>query len=88
MPDETATTGPTLLDLAERVKRYLGHIEDMSDDERVQLLGAFAGAVDRLEARVRELYADADDMSYMDALPPLNQVMLALGVTEGWHDDA
>jgi hypothetical protein len=78
----------TLLGLAERVSHFLGHIEDMSDDERVLVLGQFAGAVSRLQARVRELYAKADDGSYMDALPPLNQVMLALGAGEDWHEAA
>jgi hypothetical protein len=33
--------------LAARVRQFLGHIEDMSDDERVFLLGAFEGAVAR-----------------------------------------
>lgn len=76
----------TLLGLAERVTQFAGHIEDMSDDERVLVLGQFAGAVSRMQARVRELYAKADDDGYMDALPPLNQVMLALGSGEDWHD--
>jgi hypothetical protein len=76
----------TLLGLAERVSQFLGHIEDMSDEERVLVLGLFAGAVSRLQARVRELYAKADDSSYMDALPPLNQVMLALGADEDWAE--
>ena len=88
MADETAADRDlTLLGLAERVKRYTGHIEDMSDDERVYVLGLFAGAVSRLEDRVRELYAEADDDGYMEALPELHQVMLALGAGEDWNED-
>jgi len=77
----------TLLGLAERVKQFTGHIEDMSGDERVYLLGLFAGAAGRLEARVRKLWAENDDDGYMEALPPLHQVMLALGADENWAEE-
>ena len=76
----------TLLILAERVKQFTGHIEDMSDDERVFLLGAFAGAADRLRERVRELRAENRADGYMEALPPLHQVMRALGCPEDWAE--
>ena len=39
-----------------------------------------------LRARVRELYEEADADGYMDALPPLHQVMLALGAPEDWAE--
>lgn len=76
----------TLIGLAERVTQVFGHIEDMSGDERVLLLGQFAGAVSRLRVRVRELYAEDDRNGYMEALPSLNQVMLALGADEDWAE--
>ena len=76
----------SLLGLADLVKGYLGHIEDMSDDKRVLVLGQFAGAVSRLEARVRELYAKADNDGYREALPDLHQVMIALGAAEDWNE--
>jgi len=76
----------TLLGLAHRVKQFTGHIEDMGDDERVWMLGLFAGAAGGVEARVRELYGQADDDGYMEALPPLHQVMLALGAPEDWAE--
>lgn len=87
MTDTETDRDLTLLGLADRVKRYLGHIEDMPDDERVFVLGLFAGAVGRVEARVRELYAEDDRDGYMEALPSLNQVMLALGAPEGWNEE-
>lgn len=87
MSEATIDRDLSLLGLAGQVKRYLGHVEDMSDEERLLVLGQFAGAVSRFEARVRQLYAEADDMSYMEALPPLNQVMLALGAGEGWKEE-
>lgn len=34
-------------ELVSRVKGFLGHIEDMPDDERVFLLGALCGALER-----------------------------------------
>jgi hypothetical protein len=86
MTDSRTDRDVTLLGLAERAKRFLGHIEDMSDGERVFLLGAFAGAADRLRERVRELWAENDDDGYMEALPPLHQVMLALGADEDWAE--
>ena len=39
-----------------------------------------------LRARVREIYEEADADGYMDALPPLHQVMLALGAPEDWME--
>jgi hypothetical protein len=76
----------TLLGLAERVKQFTGHIEDLGDDERVYLLGLFAGAVGRLEERVRELWVKNDDDKHAEARPALHQVMLALGADENWAD--
>lgn len=58
MTDNPIDHDLTLTGLAERVSKFLGHIEDMSDEERVLVLGQFAGAVSRLRARVRELHAD------------------------------
>jgi hypothetical protein len=76
----------TLLGLAERVQQFTGHIEDMSGDERVLVLGQFAGAVSRLRARVRELWTESDRDGYTEALPPLHRVMLALGADEDWAE--
>ncbi len=76
----------TLLGLAERVKRFTGHIEDMSDDERVYLLGAFAGTAGRLREHVEGLYADSATTNTR-ALPALRQVMLALGADENWAEE-
>jgi hypothetical protein len=78
----------TLLGLAGRVQHFLGHIEDMSDDERVLVLGQFAGAVSRLRARVRELYAEDKRDGYTAAAEALHQVMLALGADEDWAEEA
>lgn len=83
----TGSHDMTLLGLAERVRQYFGHIEDMGDDDRVLLLGQFAGAVSRVQARVRELWAGNDEAGYMEALPPLHQVMLALGADEDWAEE-
>lgn len=71
----------TLLGLAKRALSYTGHIEDMGDDERVFLLGAFAGAVLRLEQQVRELW-DENESDRTDKV--LHQVMLALGASADW----
>jgi hypothetical protein len=77
----------SLLGLSARVKQFAGHIEDMGDDERVFLLGLFAGTADQLRDQVRKIYAKAGADGYMDALPPLHQVMLALGAPEDWAED-
>lgn len=74
--------GTSLLELTAIVGTYLGHVEDMSDDDRLLLLGQFAGAVLALEARVREVYAKADADGYLEALPPLAEVMRYLGAPE------
>lgn len=44
-------------------------------------------AAGRLRGRVRELYEKADADGYMEALPPLHQVMLALGADENWAEE-
>jgi hypothetical protein len=85
MTDDPIDHDLTLTGLAERVSKYLGHIEDMSSDERVLVLGQFAGAVSRLRAEVRDLYTD-NATTNTRALPALNQVMLALGADEGWAE--
>jgi hypothetical protein len=33
--------------LVDRMKQFLGHIQDMGDDERLLMLGALTGALDR-----------------------------------------
>jgi hypothetical protein len=38
-------------ELVARMRKFLGHIEDMGDDERLFMLGAMAGA---LEGMLRE----------------------------------
>jgi hypothetical protein len=86
LPAPDPDPDPSLVGLAGRVREFTGHIEDMSDDERVSLLGQFAGAVGRLRARLRELYEDADEAGYMDALPPLHQLALALGEPGDWDE--
>jgi hypothetical protein len=78
----------TLLGLAERVNQFEGRIEDMSDDERVYLLGLFAGAVDRLRERVRELWTESRDEGSYEAMPGLYQVMLAMGASENWAEES
>jgi hypothetical protein len=85
-PDTGTAPDLTLLGLSARMKQFAGHIEDMSDDERVYMLGLFTGAADQLHARVRRIYEAADAGSYMDALPPLHEVMLALGAPEDWAE--
>lgn len=76
----------SLLGLAEQVRSYVGHIEDMPGGRRVFLLGQFEGATSRAYASVREIYAEYDEAGYMEALPALHQVMLALGAPEDWHE--
>lgn len=77
----------TLLALARRSLSFTGRIENMSEGERVFLLGAFTGAVLRLKDEVRRLYAayDADDNA--EALAALHQVMLLLGASEDWREE-
>ena len=71
----------SLLGLAERVLQFLGHIEDMGDDERVFLLGAFEGAAARLRDDLRRWWLEADRDGYAEALPALGRVMDAIGDT-------
>lgn len=78
--------GPSLLELAAVARGYLGHVEDMSDEDRLLLLGQFTGAVMALEARVREVYAEAGEDGYLEALPPLAEVMRYLGAPEDWKE--
>ena len=86
-PDTRIGRKPTILGLSACVKQFAGHIEDLGDDERVFLLGMFAGTADHLHDRVRKIYEEAAADGYMDALPPLHQVMLALGDAEDWAED-
>lgn len=76
----------SLVGLADLVKQFAGRIEDMDGDQRVLVLGQFAGAVSRLRARLRELYEQEDEAGYAEALPPLHQMALALGEPEDWHE--
>lgn len=43
--------------LVDRMKQFLGHIEDMGDDERLFMLGALHGALERHLAAPREIRA-------------------------------
>ena len=69
----------TLLALSARVQQFTGHIEDMGDDERVWLLGLFAGGVLRLRDVVRAEWERNSRDGYMEALPPLGALAKALG---------
>lgn len=69
----------SLLALSARVQKFAGHIEDMGDDERVWLLGLFAGAALRLRDVVRGQWERNERDGYMEALPPLGKVAEALG---------
>jgi hypothetical protein len=83
----TASYDLTLLGLAHRALKFAGHIENMSEEERVLLLGMFAGAVVRLQENVRALYKESDKEDNTEALFVLHQVMLALGAGENWKDE-
>jgi hypothetical protein len=85
MTDDPVDHDLTLLGLAERMRKFLGHIEDMGSDERVLVLGQFAGAVSRLRSEVRDLYTD-NATTNTRALPALYRVMLALGADEDWAE--
>lgn len=79
-PRDSRTAGDlSLLALSARVQQFTGHIEDMDDDERVWLLGLFAGGVLRLRAVVREQWERNSRDGYMEALPPLGALAAALG---------
>jgi len=71
----------SLLGLAERVRQFLGHIEDMSNEERVFLLGAFEGTAMRLRDDLRRWWLEQDRDGYAEALPALGRVMDAIGDT-------
>ena len=82
-------TDLTLLGLSARVQQFDGHIEDMDEDERVWLLGLFAGAALRLRAVVRAEWERNSRDSYMEALPPLGAVAKAIGDDsfEAWAEE-
>lgn len=77
--DNRAAGDLSLLALSARVQQFTGHIEDIGDDERVWLLGLFAGGVLRLCAVVREQWERNSRDGYMEALPPLGVLARALG---------
>jgi len=78
---ETLGQSTDLHALAERVKRYAGHIEDLHEDDRVLLLGLFTGAVDALEAKVRSYLADNHQGTFSWAM--MIQFARDLGMPEG-----
>jgi hypothetical protein len=65
----------TLLGLTTRSLSFAGHIEDMSGDERVFLLGAFAGGLLRLDELVLKLHEQGSD----ETKAALQQVLFAMG---------
>ncbi|HEX3388835.1 MAG TPA: hypothetical protein VHT94_07340 [Streptosporangiaceae bacterium] len=71
----------TLLALAGRVRRHLGHIEDMTPGERAYLLGLFMGAASRLHAFVSGLVADSETTNTY-AVPSLRRVLTELGAEQ------
>lgn len=66
--------------LVARMKEFLGHIEDMGDDERVFMLGALTGALDRrlavpaaaegLVRQILEALCERDGLSLESAADP------------------
>jgi len=79
VPDPDADL--SLAGLAQMVQSYAGHIEDMSDDDRLLVLGQFTGAVSRFRVRLRELYREAG----ASGKERLRQVAYALGEPEDWE---
>jgi hypothetical protein len=69
----------TLLSLARHALSFTGHIEDMSEDQRVFLLGAFAGAVLRFQEQVVALHASAGGLGDAEAARALQEVLNLLG---------
>jgi len=55
--------GPTLMELSAEVRQHMGRIEDMSQERRLWLLGAFAGAADRCAEDFRQLGLSAGDLA-------------------------
>jgi hypothetical protein len=62
MPD--AEYDLSLPGLTRRVGEFLGRIQDMGSDERVLLLGAFAGVVSRMQAEAGTV--TVADRDYLD----------------------
>jgi hypothetical protein len=85
--DSADFDGLTLADLQGFVHSFTGHIEDMTDADKLFTLGKFAGAVSRLRAVLRELYEQPDPevargpSGYRAALRDVARVV---GESEGW----
>jgi hypothetical protein len=72
----------TLLGLASHALSFTGHVEDMSDDKRVFLLGAFSGATMALAGEVGKLRAAASALGDAGATAALDDVLELLGAGE------